>query len=652
MKGFFSIVVRELKDRRAVFAAAGFAALIPLLVPFAPGIGWSSAADVREIVSICMALGLGWILALFLGAGMIGSDLVQGRLGFYFSRPVGGGSIWLGKFVANSLLVLATELIIIFPVVAFFDANPFVAFHSTDWWATIDLLTGGWVLFGLLVVVPLLLVLVAHAIGIMWRARSPWIALDAVFFIGLATILWICLAPLAFEAPIALLVTSGLVVLSVPAALFMAGWSQVSLGRTDLLRGHRVLSVVLWGLLSLVTTGAAGYGAWLMAVEPSDLVTVGAVRVAPEGPWIEVIGKAAGRIDLMARFLFNRETGGYLKIPTPMSWSQAVAFSPNGQRAAWLEPVDFELGQLVFADLGDERPAVRETPLTFSYGVHRVLSENGDRVAVFERGTLSIYGIENGRLILATQWKNRGYTRMSRFVSDDLFRIVSGPGPFANGAWPIEIVEINLEAGTVETTGIVEPNADLEDRGEEANWDFSTTFDPNRDRFCLSEGRDSRRLTIRNGHTGEMEMDLGLRSEGSQSRWTEDGRLLRAYVEEEQGWLEVVSVEDGASKRWPLGQAGRVALGGESKPGEVSIGLDLECEAAFEWEHVPVSINIDTGAIRHPEGVWKPVGVWWGRTSGSGLGGRLWFGEGWTLMEWDPETGTTEHLLGKRMDNR
>jgi len=203
MRGFLAIVIRELKDRWAVFAAAGFAALMPVLIPFAPGIGWSSASEVRELVAICMALGLGWILALFLGAGMVGSDLAQERLGFYFSRPVSGSSLWLGKVMANVLLVVATELIILLPAFVFFGANPFFAFNSANWWVSLDLLASGpmSMMVGLLIGIPFLLLLLSHAIGIMWRARSAWMALDAALFVAISMVLWIRLASLAMEAP-------------------------------------------------------------------------------------------------------------------------------------------------------------------------------------------------------------------------------------------------------------------------------------------------------------------------------------------------------------------------------------------------------------------------------------------------------------------
>ncbi len=645
MKAFLAIVIRELKDRRAVFAAAGFAALMPVLVPFAPGIGWSSASDVRELVAICMALGLGWILALFLGAGMIGGDLIQGRLGFYFSRPVTGGAIWHGKLAANWLLVMATEVIVMLPAAVLAEPGVYFEFvHDEPWW----------VLFGLMVGVPLFLLVVSHAIGVMWRARSAWFGLDAIVFVVLMAFLWFRLAPLAFEAPWAAMAVAGFLVVSLVVALVAAGWAQVSIGRTDIQRGHRVLSAVLWGVLFMATVTAIGYGAWLTAVDPEDLTTVETVRPAEQGPWIEVIGSTAGRFYFMPQFHFNRETRAHLRLTSLDFWGDRVAFSLDGERAAWLDGIGFDQRQLVFADLGDERPKPRETPLTFSQGVRLVLSERGDRVAIFEKEALSIYELETGRLLLATRWEDEGLIRLARFVSDDLFRVITKPknwhpigGDF--GFSPTKIVEIDISSGSVETTGRVDSDFVGMTEMDPRSWRFNFAYDDQTHRYCQVEGGSgSFRMTVRNGRTGAVEIDFGLLPEEGHTLWSGDGRLVRAFVEDGQGWVEAWQADGLTSKRWPIGSAGHLILGGESTPGEVTLAVHPDGLEFDQMAFRGMSLNIDSGVVRRIEGARFPAAGWWMIYYGAPSDGRLWFGEGWTLMEWDPVSGTTQHLLGQK----
>ena len=55
-------------------------------------------------------------LAIGLGASVIGEDLAERRLGFYFSRPLSGWAIWASKNLAAILITLGTGLVFVLPV--------------------------------------------------------------------------------------------------------------------------------------------------------------------------------------------------------------------------------------------------------------------------------------------------------------------------------------------------------------------------------------------------------------------------------------------------------------------------------------------------------------------------------------------------------
>ncbi|MEE4272755.1 MAG: hypothetical protein V2I67_13865, partial [Thermoanaerobaculales bacterium] len=100
MKAFIALVWFEIRERKALLAAAAVASLLPLLAPLLPGTGNNPAADVREAVMWVMVICLVPLFALLLGVSFIGRDLSEGRLGFYYAQPLSGPTIWFGKLAA------------------------------------------------------------------------------------------------------------------------------------------------------------------------------------------------------------------------------------------------------------------------------------------------------------------------------------------------------------------------------------------------------------------------------------------------------------------------------------------------------------------------------------------------------------------------
>src|SRR6185369_4286735 len=97
-----------------------------------------------------------------------------------------------------------------------------------------------------------------------------------------------------------------------PVALLAAlagGAVQVLAGRTDLRRGHRLLSLTFWGLLLAGVLGLVGWSAWLVAATPGDLVQVARADAAPGGNLLAVQGLAAHREGYAPLFLLDAESG-------------------------------------------------------------------------------------------------------------------------------------------------------------------------------------------------------------------------------------------------------------------------------------------------------------------------------------------------------
>lgn len=249
MKSMAIIIVRELVARRIIFFAAVFAAIIPLGVPLFQAD--SSAGAVRNLLTLIVSLGLGWVISLFLGAGMFGSELSEDRMSFLFSRPISAASIWFGKLAATWAIVIGTEAIIILPSVVLFRSEPFSVINDIvllRWNYSRGISAEGLIVL-LTVVVPLFLVLTSHVIGTFWRVPSRFFLFDSVAGGSLVAFLlnwsvrwvpWYTAAVVDFGI---------LMSFSMIIAMFLSGWAQIAAGRSDTGKGRRLLSIVLWATL-------------------------------------------------------------------------------------------------------------------------------------------------------------------------------------------------------------------------------------------------------------------------------------------------------------------------------------------------------------------------------------------------------------------
>src|SRR5262245_48144682 len=122
--------MREMRERRFFLPTALVAGLAPLLlwVMASPGSGLRLTAEVAALV---LMFAFPTAVGISLGASVLGRDLAERRLGFYFARPLRGSSIWGGKMLAAMLLTLLTTALLFvlsYPTLA---SNRFVVAEST-----------------------------------------------------------------------------------------------------------------------------------------------------------------------------------------------------------------------------------------------------------------------------------------------------------------------------------------------------------------------------------------------------------------------------------------------------------------------------------------------------------------------------------------
>jgi hypothetical protein len=399
MNPFLAVLRREIAERKLLFVGVAFASLFPIVVPWLPGLSWQNPAELRGGMALGLALITSALLALVLGTTVIARDLSERRIGFYFARPVPGWALWAGKMLSAALLSLgAGALILLCARLAGAKIDP------TGYWTPgAGKGMSSLAIFAFAALGVLVLLVVGHAVSIMVRSRSPWLAVDLVAFALVATTVWTSNRFLRREGAFEVLAWGalGLAALSL-AAVAVAGLVQVEWGRTDLRRGHRLLSLTLWSLVGAATLGHTAYVHWTLQVTPGDLVSIQGVLPAPAGSWIAVTGRVRDRGGYAPTFLLDLGSDRFVKLPGlgfPTFWWRPPLFSQNGSHALWLEALGGDTWQLLTVDLQHPAPALRRTGMIYSgfFGVEA--SPDGRRVASLAKGRLTVDDLETGRML-------------------------------------------------------------------------------------------------------------------------------------------------------------------------------------------------------------------------------------------------------------
>jgi hypothetical protein len=395
VRALLAITARELRERWTLPVALFVWGFAPLLLVRYVDI---TARPLATIAALATALGV----ALLMGGSVIARDLGDGRLAFFFARPVPWWSIAGGKLLAALLMAIAAPIAGILPTLIL-DWNP-----AKDAEGVALLFQSG----GLVLKLALLVALVCfgHVAMVVYRARSTWAAVDFVllgacawggvwFFyafkrlgvdmsIGPATTAWQLLIPM-------------LLVAAVPLAATIV---QVAAGRSDLRRGHRALSLTFWaGALAWVVA----LGGMLLrerAVTPSGIGDRWVTGASSDGHLVGLAGSPSpGRF---AAFVLEPASGRWIR----EGMGSQPAFSSDGRHAAWVEEAPFwrheRRAEVQLARFDGPEPAVEsielETRLEAEGSVSLALSPRADRLAVVHKATLSVHELPSGRMLAST----------------------------------------------------------------------------------------------------------------------------------------------------------------------------------------------------------------------------------------------------------
>lgn len=445
MSAWVYVARRELQGRRGLWVAAFVLGLLALGAPFV------FASDARPATAAVVALLFTAFLAFAVCGSMIGGELAERRLSFYFTRPLSAGAIFVGKLAAATALAFGAQILIWVPTMIvdkqFNDATlPFATMLAA--------------------LTPLLLAL-GFVSGIVARCRTRWLLVSA----GVAVLMVVLVVFLAVEGALGwelgwlsrarALVLFGGGVGGIALALLAGVAAAVAYGRTDPIRAHRAVTVV--AALVLVPVGSAALAMSHRALRPrlEDVVSVDVAKASPRGDWLYVSGDvAADRGGWKPDFLLHTPTGRSER----MGWLVSdvePAFSADGARVAWVEL------ESIYDVVGRKDPSLPEVTL--------VVRELGARTEVrTEVAVEDVQGVgwsPDGRLIsivgeneaqlrhadtlhLVAQAKARkGATWMrAAFVSTTVLRL------FANDGGGTDVVDLRAETRSSATIGHLDIN--------------------------------------------------------------------------------------------------------------------------------------------------------------------------------------------------
>ncbi|HYU35913.1 MAG TPA: hypothetical protein VEW48_27460 [Thermoanaerobaculia bacterium] len=640
MKPFLAILGREIAERRLLLLGAAFASLFPVFIPWLPGPGGQDPAELRGGMALGLALITSALLALVLGATVIARDLSERRLGFYFARPIPGWAIWAGKMLGAALLSLGAGALVLVPALIAggrVDASGF-------WGLSGPGRAGGGmsspaVLF--LVSLEILLLLVAgHAASVMVRSRSPWLAVDLFVATLVAMTLWACDRLLWKEGAADIIEWGGTAFAAISlVALAVAGLVQVARGRTDLRRGHRLLSLTLWGLVGAAALGHAAYALWALRVTPRDLVRIEEVVPAGSGSWISLRGNARGRGSYSPVFLLDIDSGRFVKLPSTGSpyWWRLPAFSRDGSRAVWMERIGASSYQLLTVDLRRPEPAVRRTNVIYSSEPRITLTPDGRRVAALVDRRLLVDDLDTGRTLAAVAMSiEPSYQERLRFLGPGRVRLIErthSEEPGTPEVWRLSTLDLDLASRRIVPVSRIE----LPDH----EWFWLVSTDGRRALLRRSGSAEARIANLDSGRTAVLPVPT---DPGSLS-FLEDGRLL---LERREGTHQSLSVltDEGVEQLHVDLPGSRFRIGTTLAPDLLSVatterGSFQEDETWTSW-----LVDLRTGRLREVGPRMVPVlrFPWTGSLTESPPSG-LFIRNHRELLLLDPATGRLRSVL-------
>lgn len=438
MQKALAIARREIAERSFVFITAVVLAVAPAIALIVPRGTFEERLTAFAVLSLIIAVGFTGGLSTILGVSLVGREMTEKRLSFYFARPLSGAQIWFGKVLGALALVAGCALIVFLPSAFFFpDVNKA--------WATFPLLTG------FLIVAFGFLFAIGHLLSTLIRSRSVWLAADFAAAIVFKVCVAAMLMPLFIHNAhglVGILISS--VIIGFIATIIAGGAWQLTHGRVDARGNHRELSKFLWSAAGIALVAMFGYTTWVASAGPHD-INYSYVDHAGNSSWVFASGPAKHRLDYESAFLYDVATGASIAVPTQFSW--AGGFERTGGAAMWVQPVSpmsSIFGTMVGRGAGPMEIVVTKLapdakPVHTGIVVDRIpqfvdVTSDLSRLAIVSNGNVALYDVATRKSLGSA---HVGRSASTRFESPDRLWIFDREQPSEHN-WIVRIQKFDV----------------------------------------------------------------------------------------------------------------------------------------------------------------------------------------------------------------
>lgn len=644
MRAFAAVFSREFREWRALLPASLIAGLIPFAFALIPGFQ-ASPSEVRDAAASFLACVLGGLSALVLGVSVPARDLAEGRMGFYFSRPLSPWAIWSGRLCALTSLSFLSWLLAFLPstlagggLFTVFETGPFHGAFPVD------------ALYGTLLAVSLLLflILAAQTLSVLLASRSPWLALDAFLLAALTAACTLSFWRLFLAGGDTGFWGASAALTALVFASLLAGQAAALVrGRADLGRVRRSLAWTLWACLIFSAISLEAFSRWYVNPGIGSLRRIQYGISSPAGPWVFIAGHARGRADdFAAHFLLNARTGQFARIPGA-AWG--LTFSADGMRcAAILSPTmsHFGASEVGVYDLSGAVPRQMDVRVPIDEGwAELALSQDGSRLAVMNENRVALHDLSSRSILFSH--RGRGATRLSgRFTGPGQFRLYQWSyDNLARAEGKVLIFDLDISSKSLREVGQME--------GASLNF---MNVDATCSRILLGRAQGDRwSFLLCDGTTGAELATLAGDASGGKGTFTSDGGIVLAYRKEPGSERRIARfAPDGTLEREVILPTGtKVLLGGECAPGLLAVATYPAHDSSRSAPGVLQTLEVATLTLRPTAMQVEPYGIFGFRFGGASRnvplpasdGTRLFVDSSGRLSSWDPTTGQSRVIL-------